>query len=175
MVNKGYRRLGIQNTLDWEVSFYCPYTQYAGPEIPVDLCIASAFLRQIAIVIADPASALESMGANPSFRYGFVNIGLMYEKFLSESESVGLEIFVRVRVSRVRNILLRDPDYTGGPGTPFYPIGVNGKWDQHFRFLSTSRDICISGNFEARIVSIHHIDRDKDKQNGKGIFEVNES
>ena len=38
------------------------YTEYAGPEISVDLSIASSYSRQIAIGNAGPATALESMG-----------------------------------------------------------------------------------------------------------------
>ena len=43
------------------------YTEYAGLEIPVFLCIASSFSRQIANGNAGPSSALESMGAKRPF------------------------------------------------------------------------------------------------------------
>ena len=51
--------------------------------------------------------------------------------------------------------MLRSPEHTGGPGTPFSPIGANAIWDQHCRFLGPSRDGQIDGNFETRIVRIH--------------------
>ena len=54
------------------------YTDHAGLEIPVDLCIASPFSRQIAIGNAGPTSALESMGLNRTFRCHFLNIGPSY-------------------------------------------------------------------------------------------------
>ena len=47
----------------------CHYTDHAGLEIPVDLCIASPFSRRIAIGNAGPTSALESMGANPTLPF----------------------------------------------------------------------------------------------------------
>ena len=56
------------------------YTDYAGPEIPVDLCIASPFSRQIANANAGPTSALESMGAKLSFHCHLVNIGHIYKQ-----------------------------------------------------------------------------------------------
>ena len=56
------------------------YTDYAGLEIPVDLCIASPFSRQIAIGNAGPISALESMGPNQTFRCHFLNIGPSYKQ-----------------------------------------------------------------------------------------------
>ena len=39
------------------------FTEYAGLEIPVNLCIASVFLQQKAIANVGPVSAFESMGA----------------------------------------------------------------------------------------------------------------
>ena len=48
----------------------------------------------------------------------------------------------------------KGPEHTGGPGTPFSPIGANAIWDQHCRFLSPSRDGRIDGNCETRIVHI---------------------
>ena len=48
---------------------------HAGPEISVNLRIASPFSRQIAICNAGPSTALESMGAKPIFRCHFFNIG----------------------------------------------------------------------------------------------------
>ena len=48
------------------------YTECAGLEIPVHLCIASPFSRQIANGNAGPATALESEGAElllPLFKY----------------------------------------------------------------------------------------------------------
>ena len=44
------------------------YTEDAGLEIAVILCIASPFLRQIAIGNAGPSLTLESMGAKQHFR-----------------------------------------------------------------------------------------------------------
>ena len=43
------------------------YTEYAGLDIAVILCIASLFSRQIAIGNAGPNLALKSMGAKPTF------------------------------------------------------------------------------------------------------------
>ena len=42
--------------------------------------IASPFSRQIAIGNADPATALESMGAKRYFRCHFLNIALIYKQ-----------------------------------------------------------------------------------------------
>ena len=56
------------------------YTEHAGLEIPVNSRIASPFSRQIAIGNAGPILALESMGAKPTFRYNFFNIGLSYKQ-----------------------------------------------------------------------------------------------
>ena len=53
---------------------FAPYTDHAGLKTPVDLSIASPFSRQIAIGNAGPTSALESMGANPTFFCHFLNI-----------------------------------------------------------------------------------------------------
>ena len=50
------------------------YTDHVGPEISVNLCIASPFSRQIAIDNAGPATTLESMGEKTFFHYRFVNI-----------------------------------------------------------------------------------------------------
>ena len=44
------------------------FTDHAGLEIPVDLCIVSPFSWQIAIGNAGPILALDSMGPNPTFR-----------------------------------------------------------------------------------------------------------
>ena len=44
------------------------YTEDAGLKIPIGLCIASPFSRQIAIGNAGPVSALESMEGKPTFR-----------------------------------------------------------------------------------------------------------
>ena len=59
---------------------YISYTDHAGLEIPVDLCIASPFSKQIAIGNAGPISALESMEAKPTFRCHFLNIGPSYKQ-----------------------------------------------------------------------------------------------
>ena len=56
------------------------YTEYAGLDIAVILCIASLFSRQIAIGNAGPTSTLESMGAKQHFRCNFFNIALMYKQ-----------------------------------------------------------------------------------------------
>ena len=56
------------------------YTDHAGLEICVYLHIASPFSRQIAIDNAGPTSALESMGAEPTFRCHFLNIGPSYKQ-----------------------------------------------------------------------------------------------
>ena len=53
---------------------------HAGPEIYVISRIASPFSRQIAIGNAGPTSALESMGAEPTFRCHFLNIGPSYKQ-----------------------------------------------------------------------------------------------
>ena len=45
----------------------CIPTDHVGLEIPMDLSIASPFSRQIAIGNGGPTSALEPMGANPTF------------------------------------------------------------------------------------------------------------
>ena len=55
------------------------YTDHAGPEIPVNSSIASPFSRHIANCNAGPTSALESMGAKPTFRCHFLNIGPSYK------------------------------------------------------------------------------------------------
>ena len=52
------------------------YTDHAGPEFAVFLCIALAYSRQKANVNAGPASALDSMGAKRSFGCNILNIGL---------------------------------------------------------------------------------------------------
>ena len=44
------------------------YTEHAGLEISVNSRTASPFSQQIAIGNAGPATALDSMGAKPSFR-----------------------------------------------------------------------------------------------------------
>ena len=56
------------------------YTDHAGLEIFVHLRIASPFSRQIAIGNAGPSTALEPMGAKPSFRCHFLNIALQYKQ-----------------------------------------------------------------------------------------------
>ena len=56
------------------------YTEYAGPEISVHLCIASSFSRQIVKANAGPISTLESMGAKRNFRCNFLNIALIYKQ-----------------------------------------------------------------------------------------------
>ena len=50
----------------------------AGLEMSVHLRITSPFSRQIAIGNAGPILALESMGAKPTFRCHFLNIGPSY-------------------------------------------------------------------------------------------------
>ena len=55
------------------------YTDHAGPEISVNSHIASPFSWQIAIGNGGPTSALESMGAKPTFRCHFFNIGPSYK------------------------------------------------------------------------------------------------
>ena len=104
------------------------YTDYAGPEISVNSRIASPFSRQIAMGNAGPSTALQSMGANLSFRCHILNIAPIYEnlreKVLSRPQ----------KDSEGNHFLLRHPDLTGGPGTPFSPIAANAIWDQHFRF-----------------------------------------
>ena len=57
-----------------------PYTDYAGPKIPVHLTIASPFSRQIAIDNAGPVLALEPIGPIPFFEYHFVNIAPIYKQ-----------------------------------------------------------------------------------------------
>ena len=56
------------------------YTDYAGLEIAVKLCIASPYSRQIAIGNAGPTSALDSMGAKGQFRCNLLNIALIYKQ-----------------------------------------------------------------------------------------------
>ena len=56
------------------------YTEDAGLEFPVDLCIASPFSEQKAIGNAGPTSASESMGPKPTFRCHFLNIGPSYKQ-----------------------------------------------------------------------------------------------
>ena len=56
------------------------YTDHAGPDFPIDLCIASAFSRQIANGNAGPSLALGSMGAKPYFRCHLVNIASIYKQ-----------------------------------------------------------------------------------------------
>ena len=56
------------------------YTEDAGPEISMNLCIASLFSRQIANSNAGPTLALESMGAKLTFRCHFLNIGPSYKQ-----------------------------------------------------------------------------------------------
>ena len=46
------------------------------------------------------------------------------------------------------NSLVRIPYHTGGPRTPFSPIGANAIWDQHCRFLSPMRDGLIDMKFQ---------------------------
>ena len=56
------------------------FTDHAGLEIPVDLRIALLFSGQVAIGNAGPTSALQSMGAKPTFRCHFLNIGPSYKQ-----------------------------------------------------------------------------------------------
>ena len=53
--------------------------------------------------------------------------------------------------------LMNGPDQTG---QPLFPIGASAyisyNWDQHFRFLSTSRDGRIDGNLGTRMIRIFH-------------------
>ena len=56
------------------------YTDHAGPEISVNLCIASLFSRQIANINAGPVLALQSMGAKRFFRCNLVNISRIYKQ-----------------------------------------------------------------------------------------------
>ena len=55
---------------------------HAGLEISVNSRIAWPFSRQIAIGNAGPrpSSALESMGAKPTYHAHSLNIGLMYKQ-----------------------------------------------------------------------------------------------
>ena len=53
---------------------------YAGLEIPVNSHIARPFSQQIATSNAGPSLALESMGAKPTFRCHFFNIGPSYKQ-----------------------------------------------------------------------------------------------
>ena len=55
------------------------YTDDAGLRIPVNSRIASPFSLQIAIGNAGPTTALDSMGAKPTFRCHFLNIGRSYK------------------------------------------------------------------------------------------------
>ena len=57
-----------------------PYTDYAGLGISVNSRIASPFSRQIANGNAGPILALEPMGAKPTFRCHFLNIGPSYKQ-----------------------------------------------------------------------------------------------
>ena len=50
------------------------YTDHAGPEIPVDLGIASRISGQIASNNAGPTSAIKSMGTKLSLRCHLLNI-----------------------------------------------------------------------------------------------------
>ena len=56
------------------------YTEYAGLEFPVNLCIAWPFSWQIVNVNAGPTTALDSMGAKHTFRCHSFNIALMYKQ-----------------------------------------------------------------------------------------------
>ena len=75
----------MNNLLDSDHLFvnaiiYQCYTDHAGLEISVNSSIAWPFSRQIAIGNAGPTSALESMGAKPTFRCHFLNIGPSYKQ-----------------------------------------------------------------------------------------------
>ena len=56
------------------------YTEYAGLDIDVNSRIVSPFSWQIAIGNAGPSLVLESMGAKPTFRCHFLNIGPSYKQ-----------------------------------------------------------------------------------------------
>ena len=56
------------------------YTDHAGLEISVNSRIASPFSQQIAIGNAGPTTALDFMGAKPSFHCHSLNIGMMYKQ-----------------------------------------------------------------------------------------------
>ena len=56
------------------------YTEYAGLNIALSLCIASPFSRRIVIGNAGPILTLESMGGKPTFRCHFLNIGPSYKQ-----------------------------------------------------------------------------------------------
>ena len=62
------------------VIYHMPYTDHVGPEISVNLCIASSFSQHIAIGSAGPTTALESMGAEQTFRCRFLNIDPSYKQ-----------------------------------------------------------------------------------------------
>ena len=53
------------------------YTDSAGLEIPIDLCIASPFSRQKANGNGGPASALDSMGGKLCFCCHSVNVKIV--------------------------------------------------------------------------------------------------
>ena len=56
------------------------YTDHAGLKISIHLRIAWPFSPQIAVGNAGPILALESMGAKPTFRRSFLNIGPSYKQ-----------------------------------------------------------------------------------------------
>ena len=64
---------------------FTSYTEYAGLDIAVILCIASPFSRQIVIGNAGPSLALESMGAKPTFGCHSFNIALKYKQSARKS------------------------------------------------------------------------------------------
>ena len=68
----------LYHSIDPEMVYFL--TDHAGLEIPVNLSIASPFSRQIAIGNVGPSTALGSMGANPTFRCHFLNIGSSYKQ-----------------------------------------------------------------------------------------------
>ena len=77
----GEGKISILNRQLIVLSVICVfYTDHAGLEIPVDLCIASPFSQQIAIGNAGPILALDSMGPNPTFHCHFLNIGPSYKQ-----------------------------------------------------------------------------------------------
>ena len=63
-----------------KTNMFIEYTDYAGLDIAVILCIAWPFSWQIANGNAGPTSALDSMGPNPTFRCHFFNIGPSYKQ-----------------------------------------------------------------------------------------------
>ena len=65
---------------NFEGSYFFIYTDHAGLEIPVDLCIASPFSLQIAKVNAGPSLALTPMGGKRYFRCHSLNIALKYKQ-----------------------------------------------------------------------------------------------